>query len=139
MFDFDVFNSMFGENNRFFKELFSSDESKVPALKNNNFLSWQEEKPFFKDSNLVSHDKNYDITIHVPVVGDSLDVTIENNRLIVSWDEKKDNFHTKGSYSYTIPDDVDIDKIDANLNENRLVVTLPKKEKKEKTIKVVKK
>lgn len=82
------------------------------------------------NNGFVEHDDNYSLDITLPIVGDSLKIEVENGSLEVSYDEKTENGYHKGSYKFSLPDDVDETAIKAELGtlaDNRLVVTAPKK------------
>jgi len=69
----------------------------------------------------------YVLKVHIPVVGDSLDVTVDDGKLEISYNEKTENSVTQGSYSYSIPEDADITTVDAQLDEKTLKVEVLKK------------
>lgn len=77
----------------------------------------------------VDKTDHYVVNINLPFDNEceSLQVSVENNQLQISYDEKTDNVVAKGSYTYSIPEDVDIDTIDANLDNNRLTIKVMKK------------
>lgn len=87
--------------------------------------------PSFKIEGFLDKGDTYELNLELPVVGDSVSVEVEDNTLTVSYNEKKENFSSKGSYSFSIPEDVELSTMEANVgvvNDNTLTVVVKKKE-----------
>lgn len=77
----------------------------------------------------IDRTDHYVVNINLPFDNEceSLQVSVEDNKLQISYDEQTDTVTAKGSYVYSIPEDADIDTIDASLDDNRLTVKVMKK------------
>ena len=118
-----------GDNN-FFKSLFEGPF---------NLKDWLEptrdwgliSKPVFEIKGFVDMGDKYELNLELPVMGDSVSIEVENNTLTVKYDEQKENFSSKGSYSFSLPEDVEVSTMEANVgvvNDNTLTVVVKKKE-----------
>lgn len=84
-------------------------------------------RDFRLSEGFVEYEDRYVLKVHIPVVGDSLEVTVEDGNLKISYNEKTENSVTQGSYSYSIPEDADVTTVDAQIDEKTLKVEVLKK------------
>lgn len=80
----------------------------------------------------VELDNKYILKVHIPVVGESLNVSVEKGVVKITYDEKTENSVTKGSYSYSLPEDADASTTDAEIEDNTLKVTVMKRDPSKK-------
>lgn len=82
---------------------------------------------------------NYKLNVSLPIVGDSLTVSVENNMVSISYSEKNDSSTYRGSYQFSLPDDADPNTVEAELgvvNDNTVTITVKKSEKPSTTKKL---
>lgn len=116
--------------------------------KNYNFLEKFEEqpfsflssidfnKPFFRLSyddylthKFVDLKDKYELNVTLPIIGDSLTVSVENNMVSISYSEKNDKSTYEGTYQFSLPEDANPDTIEAEVgvvNENTLTIRVKK-------------
>ena len=140
-------NLNMNNNNNLFPSLFSN----LGTLNWNDFFSnfpkkdetfhWDLDESVFKKPTVFSNIDNnfvhkfidlgykYKLSVKVPVVGNNLSVTVNNNVLKIEYSEKVENNNYQGCYEFTIPKDGDLNKIEAELgSDNTITVFVYKKQ-----------
>lgn len=82
---------------------------------------------------------NYKLNVSLPIVGDSLTVSVENSMVSISYSEKNDSSTYRGSYQFSLPDDADPNTVEAELgvvDDNTVTITVKKSEKPSTTKKL---
>ena len=71
----------------------------------------------------------YKLNVSLPIIGDSLTVSVEDNMVTISYSEKNDSSTYRGSYQFSLPDDANPDTVEAELgvvDDNTITVTVKK-------------
>lgn len=74
----------------------------------------------------------YKLNVSLPVVGDSLTVSVENNMVSISYSEKNESSTYRGSYQFSLPNDANSDTVEAELgvvDDNTVTITVKKSDK----------
>lgn len=119
-------------------------------LNNDWFWKNANSKAFNPLSSLNEDSNKYTIKMELPGLSEKdLDISFQNNTLIIKGEKRVDYDHTEnnvhyvtrqyGSFNKQIPLNValvDMDNINASLNQGVLTVTIPKKERQERILKI---
>ena len=101
---------------------------------------WDLKKQSLFDFNgFVDLGDKYQLNVQLPIVGDSISINVEDNKVTISYNEKEENFSSSGSYTYSLPEDIDISTIKADVGKKKkkvLTITGNKMKKQTRNLKI---